>query len=86
MSAQVCTSTALYIGAALIVTTSISTLFLNKAGLSPTLAILSVFLIICLCLSRKVVNMKGRMALAGSGVFGALMCHYMLAWFINFSI
>ena len=83
MNAQLCTSTALNLGAALITSTAITTVFLANAGISPTLVILLLFLPVCLCLSKKTTNTQGRMALAFAGTFGALMCHFMLSWFIT---
>ena len=83
MNAQFCTSTALNLGAALISSTAITTVFLTSEGISPTLLILLAFFMACLCLSKKTANIPGRAALAFAGTVSALMCHFMLTWIIT---
>jgi len=83
MNKQLCASTALYLGAALLSVTALTTIYISKAGITPVLFILFIFLVVCFLLSSRVANPKERKALAISGSFSALGCHFMLTWFIS---
>ena len=83
MITDVSTSTALYAGTGLMVTTSITTVFLSKAGFFPIIAIFAAFLMICLFMSDNTTTIKGRRALAVSGLISALTCHVSLTWLLN---
>jgi len=86
MDNQLYTSAALYMGAALITATSITSTFLPHAGMTPTLIILIIFLAVSFSLSKKVTNLKGKISLAISGVLSALLCHFILTYLNNYTL
>ncbi|MFC1337328.1 MAG: hypothetical protein G8D91_21905 [gamma proteobacterium symbiont of Clathrolucina costata] len=76
-------SVALHLGAALISSTAITTIFLPSAGIAPILVILAIYLAACFLIPDRFITSAGRRALAVSGGISSLGCHFILAWFIH---
>tara|TARA_B100000446_G_scaffold184352_1_gene206194 strand:- start:66663 stop:67016 length:354 start_codon:yes stop_codon:yes gene_type:complete len=71
-------STALYLGASLLVSVASANVFLVKPGIEPTLFIVAVFVLVCLALPRRFFNANGRKAVVLAGIAAALLCHALL--------
>lgn len=83
MNTQLYTSTSIHLGAALLVTTAVSTVFLPNAGIYPVLLILAAFLAVCFFVTPKIADSKHKLAIAVSGVLGSLLCHFSLTLLNN---
>jgi hypothetical protein len=71
---------ALYLGAALIVTTCLSTLYLPDEGILPTLFIIGLFQTFCIVMPDRLATSSGRRALVIAGSLISITCHLLLTW------
>lgn len=79
---EVSGSIALYLGAALIVTTCLSTLYLPEAGILPTLFLIGLFQTFCVLMPNHLATSSGRRALVVAGSLTSITCHFALTWLI----
>ncbi len=77
---EVSGSIALYLGAALIVTTCLSTLYLPDEGILPTLFLIALFQTFCIVMPDRLATSSGRRALVIAGSLISITCHLLLTW------
>lgn len=77
---EVSGSIALYLGAALIVTTCLSTLYLPHAGMLPTLVLIGLFQTFCVVMPDHLATSSGRRSLVIAGSLTSITCHLALTW------
>jgi len=76
-------SVALYLGAALIVTTCLATFYLPHAGILPTLFLIGFYQMFCLVMPDKLATFRGRRALVIAGSLASITCHLMIMWLFH---
>ena len=77
---EVSGSIALYLGAALIVTTCLSTIYLPNAGILPTLFLIGIFQTFCVLMPDHLATSSGRRSLFIAGSLTSITCHLALTW------